>query len=35
VRADVFGVAGGAEKLVASMQQTLMVMRGMADEARV
>jgi uncharacterized protein (TIGR00369 family) len=35
VRADVFGVAGGAEKLVASMQQTLMVMHGMADEARV
>lgn len=35
VRADVFGVTNGAEKLVASMQQTLMVMRGMADAARV
>ena len=35
VRADVFGVTGGSEKLVASMQQTLMVMHGMADEARV
>jgi uncharacterized protein (TIGR00369 family) len=35
VRADVFGVTGGSEMLVASMQQTLMVMHGMADEARV
>jgi uncharacterized protein (TIGR00369 family) len=35
VRADVFGVTSSAEKLVASMQQTLMVMHGMADEARV
>jgi uncharacterized protein (TIGR00369 family) len=32
VRADVYG---GTEKLVASMQQTLMVMHGMEDEARV
>lgn len=35
VRADVFGVSDGVEKLVATMQQTLMVMHGMADEARV
>jgi uncharacterized protein (TIGR00369 family) len=36
VRADVFGVAAGKEKLVATMQQTLMVMHGMQDdEARV
>jgi uncharacterized protein (TIGR00369 family) len=35
VRADVFGVAAGTEKLVATMQQTLMVMHGMEDEARV
>ncbi|MCE2646243.1 MAG: PaaI family thioesterase [Burkholderiaceae bacterium] len=34
-RADVFGVANGEERLVATMQQTLMVMHGMADEARV
>jgi len=33
--ADVFGVANGEERLVATMQQTLMVMHGMADEARV
>jgi uncharacterized protein (TIGR00369 family) len=36
VRADVFGVAGGGsarrERLVATMQQTLMVMHGMSDE---
>ena len=35
VRADVFGVQAGRETRVASMQQTLMVMHGMADEARV
>jgi uncharacterized protein (TIGR00369 family) len=35
VRADVFGVTGGQERLVATMQQTLMVMHGMDDEARV
>jgi len=35
VRADVVGVAAGKEKLVASMQQTLMVMHGLDDEARV
>jgi len=36
VRADVFGVTVGKEKLVATMQQTLMVMHGMQDdEARV
>jgi uncharacterized protein (TIGR00369 family) len=35
VRADVFGVSGAGEKLVATMQQTLMVMHGMPDEARV
>jgi uncharacterized protein (TIGR00369 family) len=35
VRADVFGVAGAREKIVATMQQTLMVMHGMDDEARV
>jgi uncharacterized protein (TIGR00369 family) len=34
-RADVFALAGGQEKLVATMQQTLMVMHGMDDEARV
>ncbi len=38
-RADVFAVAGGKEKFVATMQQTLMVMHGRADdgssEARV
>ena len=32
VRADVYGVAAGGEKLVATMQQTLMVMHGMSDE---
>ncbi|MDZ7653563.1 MAG: PaaI family thioesterase [Burkholderiaceae bacterium] len=36
VRADVFGATAGREKLVATMQQTLMVMHGMQDdEARV
>ncbi len=35
VRADVFGVTAGSEKLVATMQQTLMVMHGMPDEARL
>jgi uncharacterized protein (TIGR00369 family) len=36
VRADVFGITDGQEKLVATMQQTLMVMHGMQDdEARV
>lgn len=35
VRADVFGVTAGQERLVATMQQTLMVMHGMDDEARV
>jgi len=35
VRADVVGIAAGKEKLVATMQQTLMVMHGMDDEARV
>ena len=34
-RADVFGVRDGREKLVATMQQTLMVMHGMRDEPRV
>ena len=34
-RADVFGVRDGREKLVATMQQTLMVMHGMSDEPRV
>jgi uncharacterized protein (TIGR00369 family) len=34
-RADVFGVRDGREKLVATMQQTLMVMQGMSDETRV
>jgi uncharacterized protein (TIGR00369 family) len=32
VRADVFGVTAGKEKLVATMQQTLMVMHGMQDD---
>jgi uncharacterized protein (TIGR00369 family) len=32
VRADVYGVSAVGEKLVASMQQTLMVMHGMNDE---
>jgi uncharacterized protein (TIGR00369 family) len=31
-RADVYAVDGGRETLVAIMQQTLMVMHGMADE---
>jgi uncharacterized protein (TIGR00369 family) len=35
VRADVFALDGGRETLIAAMQQTLMVMRGMDDEARV
>ncbi len=35
VRADVYGLEAGRETLVASMQQTLMVMHGMADGARV
>jgi uncharacterized protein (TIGR00369 family) len=30
-RVDVFGIDAGRETLVATMQQTLMVMRGMAD----
>jgi uncharacterized protein (TIGR00369 family) len=34
-RADVYALAGGKETLIAAMQQTLMVMRGMSDEARV
>jgi uncharacterized protein (TIGR00369 family) len=32
VRADVFAIEGGKQSRVAAMQQTLMVMRGMADE---
>jgi acyl-coenzyme A thioesterase PaaI-like protein len=35
VRADVFGVTGSSEKLIATLQQTLMVMHGMADETHV
>jgi len=35
VRADVFGFAAEHRTHVATMQQTLMVMHGMADEARV
>jgi len=35
VRADVFGIETGRETRVATMQQTLMVMHGMSDEARV
>jgi uncharacterized protein (TIGR00369 family) len=35
VRADVCSLSAGREKLVATMQQTLMVMHGMEDEARV
>jgi uncharacterized protein (TIGR00369 family) len=35
VRADVFGVEGGLQTRVATIQQTLMVMRGMTDEPRV
>jgi uncharacterized protein (TIGR00369 family) len=34
-RADVFGVSGGQEKRVATLQQTLMVMHGQPDQARV
>jgi uncharacterized protein (TIGR00369 family) len=34
-RADVVAMTGGKERLVATMQQTLMVMHGMDDEARV
>ena len=34
-RADVYGVTGGAEKLIATIQQTLMVMHGMKDDAVV
>lgn len=34
-RADVFARSRGQEKLVATMQQTLMVMHGMDDEARI
>jgi uncharacterized protein (TIGR00369 family) len=32
VRADVWALSGGQETRVAAMQQTLMVMHGMADE---
>ena len=32
VRADVYGLGGAQDKLVATMQQTLMVMHGMSDE---
>jgi uncharacterized protein (TIGR00369 family) len=32
-RAEVFGITAGRQTLVASMQQTLMVMHGMADQA--
>jgi len=35
VRADVFARAGAHETLIAAMQQTLMVMHGMSDGARV
>jgi uncharacterized protein (TIGR00369 family) len=35
VRADVYALAGVKETLIAAMQQTLMVMHGMSDEARV
>jgi len=35
VRADVFALAAGRETLIAAIQQTLMVMHGMSDEARV
>ena len=34
-RADVFGVTGSTEKLIATIQQTLMVMHGMKDDAVV
>lgn len=32
VRADVFAIDAGGEKLIAAMQQTLMVMHGASDE---
>jgi len=32
VRADVYGVTGTQERLIATLQQTLMVMHGMSDE---
>lgn len=35
VRADVYARSGSTETLIAAMQQTLMVMHGMSDEARV
>lgn len=35
VRADVFALAAGKETLIAAIQQTLMVMHGKSDEARV
>ncbi len=35
VRADVYARTADRETLIAAMQQTLMVMRGMSDEARV
>jgi uncharacterized protein (TIGR00369 family) len=35
VRADVFALDGGRETLIATMQQTLMVMHGMEAEPRV
>lgn len=35
VRADVFAIDAGGEKLIAAMQQTLMVMHGVSDEPRV
>jgi acyl-coenzyme A thioesterase PaaI-like protein len=31
-RADVYGRTNGRQELIATLQQTLMVMRGMADE---
>jgi acyl-coenzyme A thioesterase PaaI-like protein len=33
-RADVFAVTAAGQKLVATLQQTLMVMRGMTDDAQ-
>lgn len=35
VRADVFAIDAGGQKLIAAMQQTLMVMHGMPDGPRV
>lgn len=35
VRADVFAIDAGGQKLIAAMQQTLMVMHGVSDEPRV